>query len=158
MDIFYKPSLKIYLALFIFVVVIVLLNVLIAIVSNSHDGITDKIAAGLFYRSRLEYVAEVTSVFDLFRRFLGIEGPLLRRLPSWLSPKNESEDSIKELLEKALEKHKEDVSEDDTDATRLAAIRDSEERTKKALAATNLKLADMENKIAGMLQTLLEKE
>ena len=85
-------------------------------------------------------------------------GPLLRRLPSWLSPKNESEDSIKELLEKALEKHKEDVSEDDTDATRLAAIRDSEERTKKALAATNLKLADMENKIAGMLQTLLEKE
>ena len=42
------------------------------------------------------------------------------------------------------------MSEDDTDATRLAAIRDSEERT-------NKKLADMEKKIdelTSMLQKL----
>jgi len=81
----------------------------------------------LFYRSRIEYIAEVTSVFGPF------------------SPKNESKDSIKELLEKALEKHKEDVSEDDTDATRLAAIRDSDERT-------NKKLAEMEKKIDALLK------
>ena len=46
----------------IFIVVVVLLNVLIAIVSKSHDDITEKIAAGLFYRSRLEYITEVTPV------------------------------------------------------------------------------------------------
>ena len=41
------------------------------------------------------------------------------------------------------------MDEDDSDAARLAAIRDSEERMKK-------KLADMEKKITGMLQDLLE--
>ena len=41
------------------------------------------------------------------------------------------------------------MDEDDSDAARLAAIRDSEERM-------NKKLADMEKKITGMLQDLLE--
>mgnify|MGYP004109299303 CR=1 FL=1 len=59
MDLYDNKALKLILALFIFIVVVVLLNVLIAIVSKSHDDITGKIAAGLFYRSRLEYITEV---------------------------------------------------------------------------------------------------
>ena len=39
------------------------------------------------------------------------------------------------------------MSEDDTDATRLAAIRDSDERT-------NKKLAEMEKKIDALLKAL----
>ena len=53
------------------------------------------------------------------------------------------------------------MSEDDTDATRLAAIRDSEERTNCTLTNMEDKFADMEKKIdelTGMLQTLLEKK
>ena len=42
------------------------------------------------------------------------------------------------------------MSEDDTDATRLAAIRDSEERT-------NKKLADMEEKIDELKDLLLQQ-
>ena len=41
--------------------------------------------------------------------------------------------------------YKEDVDEDDTDAARLAAIRDSDERT-------NKKLAEMEKKIDALLK------
>ena len=43
------------------------------------------------------------------------------------------------------------MSEDDTDATRLAAIRDSEERT-------NKKLAEMETKIDELKTLLLQKK
>ena len=51
--------------------------------------------------------------------------------------------------------------DDDSDAARLAAIRDSEERTNCTLTNMEDKFADMEKKIdelTGMLQTLLEKE
>ena len=51
------------------------------------------------------------------------------------------------------------MSEDDTDATRLAAIRDSEERAKQKFADIEKKideLADMEKKI-DELKTLLQK-
>ena len=135
LDVFDNKALKLILALFIFVVVVVLLNVLIAIVSNSHDDITDKVAAGLFYRSRLEYIADTT--------------PIVKRLPLFLKRKD-NDARITRRIKEALEQYEEGVSEDDTDATRLAAIRDSEERT-------NKKLADMEKKIdelTSMLQKL----
>jgi len=55
--------------------------------------------------------------------------------------------SIKELLEKALEKHEEEVDEDDSDGARLALIRDSDDRAKQ-------KFADMEKKIDALLKAL----
>ena len=100
-----------------------------------HDDITDKVAAGLFYRSRLEYIADTT--------------PIVKRLPLFLKRKD-NDARITRRIKEALEQYEEGVSEDDTDATRLAAIRDSEERT-------NKKLADMEKKIdelTSMLQKL----
>ena len=134
MDIFHNEALKVYLALFIFIVVVVLLNVLIAIVSNSHDDITDKVAAGLFYRSRLEFIAETI--------------PVARWLPSWLR-QEEDEDSIKERLKAALAQHKEDAEAD--------PVRESEERTKKELAETQKQLAELavtQKQILEMLKTL----
>ena len=74
--------------------------------------------------------------------------PVLRRLPSWLW-NEENEASIKKRLKKALEQHKDDVADDDTDAARLAAIRDSEDRAKQ-------KFADIEKKIEE-LKALLEE-
>ena len=58
---------------------------------------------------------------------------------------------IKKRLKEALEQHKEDASEDDTDAARLAAIRDSEDRAKQ-------KFADIEKKIEELKALLEEQE
>ena len=150
LDTFDDKALKLILALFIFVVVVVLLNVLIAIVSNSHDSISDKIAAGLFYRSRLDYITDAT--------------PVAKLLPSFLKSRDD-EKRIKERLQDALAQHKEDVSNDDTDAARLAAIREFEAKTNRRLGAMESKidndLAAMKTKIdnlTNMLQVLLDKE
>ena len=129
-------------ALFIFIVVVVLLNVLIAIVSKSHDDITGKIARGLFYRSRLEYITETAPVARFVTRFL----------PSWLR-REENEASIKNRLEEALEQHK--------DAAEADPLRESEERTKQELADVKRELAAMaatQQKILDMLQPSAEKK
>ena len=115
---------------------LVLLNVLIAIVSKSHDDITGKIAAGLFYRSRLEYITETT--------------PVARLLPSWLR-REEDGDSIKERLREALAQHK--------DASEADHVRESEERTKQELADVKRELAAMaatQQIILTKLQTILD--
>ena len=62
--------------------------------------------------------------------------------------------TIKKRLKDALEDYKDDVAEDDSDAARLSAIRESEERTKKDLADTNRKLAAMEEKLNAILEKL----
>ena len=121
--------------LFVFIVAVVLLNVLIAIVSKSHDDITGKIAAGLFYRSRLEYITETT--------------PVARLLPSWLR-REEDGDSIKERLREALAQHK---------ASEADHVRESEERTKQELADVKRELAAMaatQQIILAKLQTILD--
>ena len=120
----------------LFIVAVVLLNVLIAIVSKSHDDITGKIAAGLFYRSRLEYITETT--------------PVARLLPSWLR-REEDGDSIKERLREALAQHK--------DASEADHVRESEERTKQELADVKRELAAMaatQQIILTKLQTILD--
>ena len=144
LDVFDNKALKLILALFIFIVVVVLLNVLIAIVSNSHDSIDEKTAAGLFYRSRLEYITETTPVVHS-SCFQAI-AKCLKLTPT------EDKHTIKKRLEEALEQHKDDVAEDDSDSARLSAIRESEQRTKKDLADTNQKLAAMEKKIDELLR------
>ena len=144
LDLYHNKALKLILALFIFIVVIVLLNVLIAIVSNSHDAITGKIAAGLFYRSRLEYIAEVTPIVESSCFEAIVER--LKLIPM------EDKYTIKKRLKDALEDYKDDVAEDDSDAARLAAIRESEERAKKDLAAMEAKV----DKLADMLQKVLD--
>ena len=63
---------------FIFVVIVVLLNVLIAIVSDSYDLSMAK-AEALYYRSRLELITETA--------------PIASRLPTWMLP---SYDDVKE--------------------------------------------------------------
>ena len=77
----------------------------------------------------------------------------------------EDEDSIKERIKEAFAQHKEDMSNIDTDAARLAAIRESDEKTSRRLAAIESKidgdLAAMKTKIdnlTDMLQALLDKE
>ena len=102
--------------------------------------VTDKIATAMFYRSRLEYIAETAGIARRVTRLL---------VPSRLQHK-ENEASIKERLKKTLEKHKDEAEAD--------PVRDSEDRMKQDLADTNQKLADMEKKLAGMLQDLLEKK
>ena len=136
MDTFDNRALRFILVLFVFIVAVVLLNVLIAIVSKSHDDITGKIAAGLFYRSRLEYITETT--------------PVARLLPSWLR-REEDGDSIKERLREALAQHK--------DASEADHVRESEERTKQELADVKRELAAMaatQQIILTKLQTILD--
>ena len=77
----------------------------------------------------------------------------------------EDEDSIKERIKEAFAQHKEDMSNIDTDAARLAAIRESDEKTSRRLAAIESKidgdLAAMKTQIdnlTDMLQALLDKE
>ena len=141
MDVFDNKALKLILALFIFIVVVVLLNVLIAIVSNSHDSIDEKTAAGLFYRSRLEYITETTPVVHS-SCFQAI-AKCLKLTPT------EDKHTIKKRLEDALEQHKEDAEAD--------PVRESEERTKKELADVK---SELEAKMAGLtakLDAILEK-
>ena len=116
-----------------------MLNVLIAIVSNSHAD-SEKIAAGLFYRSRLEYIIETAPV----RGKTTYRGGW-RFLPSWLR-QIEDEDSIKERLKEALAQHK--------DASEADPVRESEERTKTELAAMQTKI----DKLTDMLQALIDKQ
>ena len=132
-DVFDTYALRALVCLFIFIVVIVLLNVLIAIVGESYEKAReDKTRVGIYYRLKIELITDMNPVANPF----GLQ-------------KEEKPREIAKRLTKALEKHKEEVDEDDTDATRLAAIRNSEERT-------NKKLAEMEKKI-DELKTLLQE-
>ena len=60
--------------------------------------------------------------------------------------------SYEQYLERQRKKEEEDVAGDDSDAARLSAIRDSEERTKKELAAMQTKI----DKLTDMVQKLLD--
>ena len=81
---------------FIFVVIVVLLNVLIAIVSDSYDLSMAK-AEALYLRSRLELITETA--------------PIASRLPKWMLPTN-VEESIKKRVTVALDEAKSDKADD----------------------------------------------
>ena len=81
---------------FIFVVIVVLLNVLIAIVSDSYDLSMAK-AEALYLRSRLELITETA--------------PIASRLPAWMLPTLDK-DSITKSITEALDEAKSDKADD----------------------------------------------
>jgi len=60
--------------LFTFMVVIIMLNVLIAVVSDSYDGAVTK-SRRIFYRARLEKIAEIDSFITDMRRSINMYDP-----------------------------------------------------------------------------------
>ena len=104
------------LVFYVLVVMVVLLNVLIAIVSDSYDISMAK-AEALYYRSRLELITEMA--------------PIASRLPKWMMPTND-EESIKKRITKALADLKKAKSHDPHRVNymmnRVATIVDHSER------------------------------
>jgi hypothetical protein len=64
MDAFPTVFTKLLFVVFMFIVVVILLNILIAIVSDSYDNAMVK-STELFWKSRLELVAEIKTVFEV---------------------------------------------------------------------------------------------
>jgi hypothetical protein len=121
LDNYPKSADRTYLVLFLVVVVIVQLNILIAIVSDSYDAAMAK-SEGLYYRSHLELVSETAWAAKLFPRRL-----LPRIDEAW----------IKKRLAAALEE-----TEDGDDQGR---INYTSERTRAAVQAdTRRAIADLE--------------
>ena len=104
------------LVFYVLVVMVVLLNVLIAIVSDSYDISMAK-AEALYYRSRFELITETA--------------PIASRLPKWMLPTND-EESITESITEALDDLKKDKADDlnrlNYMLNRVATIVDHSER------------------------------
>jgi len=95
-DNFDKVVLRVLLVFYIIVVIVIFLNVLIAIVSDSYDLSMAK-AEGLYLRSRLELITETA--------------PIASRLPQWMLPTNDKY-SIKKSITEALDDAKKDKADD----------------------------------------------
>ena len=123
--------------------VLVLINVSIAIVSDSYDTAMAT-ADELFYRARLEYISETASLYSGY-------------FPAWLKP---SEEAVKRALEAALDDAKDDGSSDTgriQDIVRRVrgAVDNS---TKRAQRDTDASISEMRKEIAelkAMLQQVL---
>ena len=117
-DNFDEEVVRCLLVFYVLVVMVVLLNVLIAIVSDSYDISMAK-AEALYYRSRLELITEMDRV------------PIASRLPKWMLPTND-EESIKKRITKALADLKKAKSHDPHRVNymmnRVATIVDHSER------------------------------
>ena len=136
------------LVFYVLVVMVVLLNVLIAIVSDSYDISMAK-AEGLFLRSRCELITETA--------------PIASRLPKWMLPTND-EESITESITDALDDAKKDKADDlnrlNYTINAVEAIVDHSERrtghridaVETELAATRKELSEMK----AMLQSLID--
>ena len=135
------------LVFYVLVVMVVLLNVLIAIVSDSYDISMAK-AEALYYRSRLELITEMA--------------PIASRLPKWMLPTND-EESIKKRITKALADLKKAKSHDPHRVNyminRVATIVDhSERQTGHRIDAVETELAEARkelSEIKDMLQSLI---
>jgi len=128
------------LVFYVLVVMVVLLNVLIAIVSDSYDISMAK-AEALYYRSRLELITETA--------------PIASRLPKWMLPTND-EESITESITEALDDLKKDKADDPNrlnyTINAIEAIVDhSERRTGHRIDAVETELA----RIAATQQQIL---
>ena len=95
-DNFDKVVLRVLLVFYIIVVIVIFLNVLIAIVSDSYDLSMAK-AEGLYLRSRLELITETA--------------PIASRLPKWMLPTIDKK-SIKKSITEALDDLKKDKADD----------------------------------------------
>ena len=122
-----------------------ILNVLIAIVSESYDQ-AETIGKALFYRSRLELITQTAPI----GRHLP---PCLRQVPD--------EASIKERLADALREadSSEDMSRinDTVRRTRVAVQADTQRALKEPLRRLDELEAKMD-KLTEMLQTLIDKQ
>ena len=122
-------SLRALICLFIFIVVIVLLNVLIAIVGESYrNARQDNTRIGIYYRLKIELIAEMEPV-------------AWRLLPSRLR-EIEDEASIKKRLEYALKQHNADP---------VAAVQAD---TRRAIAPLQDKIEKLEADLAEVLKLL----
>ena len=134
LDNYPNPADRTYLVLFLVVVVIVQLNILIAIVSDSYDAAMAKSEA-LYYRSHLELVGETAMIAS-------------RCIPQWLLPTID-EDWIKKRLAAALE--------DAADEEDQGRINYTSERTRAAVQAdTRRAIAPLQDKIEKLEADLAE--
>ena len=136
------------LVFYVLVVMVVLLNVLIAIVSDSYDISMAK-AEALYYRSRLELITEMAPIASCV-------------VPKWMLPTND-EESIKKRITKALAHLKKAKSHDPHRVNymmnRVATIVDhSERQTGHRIDAVETELAEARkelSEIKDMLQSLI---
>ena len=147
-DNFDEVVLRYLLVFYVLVVMVVLLNVLIAIVSDSYDISMAK-AEALYYRSRLELITETA--------------PIASRLPKWMLPTND-EESITESITDALDDAKKDKTDDlnrlNYTINAVEAIVDhSERRTGHRIDAVETELAEARKELSemkAMLQSLID--
>ena len=123
---FDTDSLRALICLFIFIVVIILLNVLIEIVGTSYAEARDD-SVGIYYRLKIELISEME--------------PVARFLPSRLR-EIEDEASIKKRLEYALKQHNADP---------VAAVQAD---TRRAIAPLQDKIEKLEADLAEVLKLL----
>ena len=151
------------LVFYVLVVMVVLLNVLIAIVSDSYDISMAK-AEALYYRSRLELITETA--------------PIASWLPKWMLPDYDAhevnwrgETTVKHArLNKMITEAHDDLKKDKADdpnrinytINAVEAIVDNRARTtEKTITALETELAEMrktQQEILAKLQTLIEKK
>ena len=137
------------LVFYVLVVMVVLLNVLIAIVSDSYDISMAK-AEALYYRSRLELITEMAPIASCV-------------VPMWMLPTND-EESIKKRITKALADLKKAKSHDPHRVNymmnRVATIVDhSERQTGHRIDAVETELAEARKELSemkAMLQSLID--
>ena len=137
------------LVFYVLVVMVVLLNVLIAIVSDSYDISMAK-AEALYYRSRLELITEMAPIASCV-------------VPKWMLPTND-EESIKKRITKALADLKRAKSHDPHRVNymmnRVATIVDhSERQTGHRIDAVETELAEARRELSemkDMLQSLID--
>ena len=145
LDNYPNPADRTYLVLFLVVVVIVQLNILIAIVSDSYDAAMAK-SEGLYYRSHLELVSETAWAAKLFPR------RLLPRIDKYW---------IEERLAAALEDGDdgEDQGRINYTSQRTRAMVQAD--TRRAIAPINRNIAEINRNIAElqeMMQRLLAQQ
>ena len=143
------------LVFYVLVVMVVLLNVLIAIVSDSYDISMAK-AEALYYRSRLELITETA--------------PIASRLPKWMLPTND-EESITESITEALDDLKKDKADDPNRLNytinaveaivenrsqrteqNLREMAATQQRLEAELAETRKELSEMKSEMMALLQ------
>ena len=148
---------RVLLVFFIFVVIVVLLNVLIAIVSDSYD-ISMARAEALYYRSRLELITETA--------------PIASRLPKWMLPDYDADEidyrtgktkvkhvKLNRMITEALDDAKKDKADDPNrlnyTINAVEAIVDNRsQRTETRITALETKI----DKLTAMIQTLLDNQ
>ena len=131
------------LVFYVLVVMVVLLNVLIAIVSDSYDISMAK-AEALYYRSRLELITETALIAS--------------RLPKWMPPMND-EESITESITEALDDLKKDKADDPNRLNYTinaveAIVENRSQRTETRITALETKI----DTLTAMIQTLLDNQ